>query len=645
MQINDYLRRYPREVLSRPEGRIALTKNDPLLFAILYLPHHLTTNSGSQTLSQFHIELIEWAKTWNKPVSKPAESRDCFIAPRSAGKSTWLFLLLPMWAAAHKHIKFVAAFSDSASQAEDHLQSFKDELDSNERLTRDFPDLCRPLMGSQVKRYVAQSSSQIRQANGFTFMAKGIDAKSLGMKVGNTRPDLLLFDDIEPPESTYSSIEADRRLSTVLNAAFPLNVYARVAIVGTTTMPGSIIDQLRTVAELKSEWFSDSGESLQKPGNFKSLLKGAELGPSSHTVQNGDGSGQEVQKGQNGTGGAFRKSGTKVGSVSDHGSTPPKNADSPKNRAEATESNADSQSEALDGSLTASENVSGEVVHPDSPRASEGPSSPSLSTLADTDNELADDGQEDGQAFYDSLEPELRWVIDANIRVHYFPALITNEDGSEESLWPEFWSLEYLNSIRATRDFAMNYMNKPVSLTADYWQEADIVFKQSPSYGNTLLSIDPAVKTAKSNDYTGFAVLSRGEDGKVYVRHAEQKKIAAGPELKEYVTELCEKFSVGLVYVETNQGGDVWKSIFDGVPAKYRGVHQREKKELRATKALDFYRKKQVVHAAHFDVLQTQMFAFPKVKNDDVLDAVVSGVLYFLGVETKKAAVKRNSYI
>ncbi|MDX2578041.1 hypothetical protein PV332_21535 [Streptomyces scabiei] len=558
MKIETYLRNLPKEViadLSTQEGRIRQTRNDPLLFAIIYLPHHITSDSGSMTLSAFHLELIEWAKSWVNPVTKPREYRDSFIAPRNGGKSTWLFLILPMWGAAHGHIKFLAAFSDSASQAEDHLQSFKDELDSNEALTRDFPDLCTPLMGTQVKRYVAQSSSQIRQANGFTFMAKGIDAKTLGMKVGRQRPDLLLFDDIEPPESTYSAIEAERRLSTVLQAAFPLNIYARVAIVGTTTMPGSVIDQLRTVGELEREWLADR----ETKGSFSELDKG--------------------------NGNAAIKSGTNEFDNSLPISTPLKNTDSPKYWA-----------------------------------------------YEDRD-------------FSESLDPDLRWVVDAKVRVHYFPAIITNEDGSEESLWPEFWPLDDLNDIRHTRDFAMNYMNRPVSLSADYWQDADIANASLEKYGNTILSLDPAVKTAKVNDYTGIAILSRGEDGKIYVRHAEGVRIPPGPQLQEHVTSLCERFSVGLVYVETNQGGDVWKSVLDGIPAKYKGIHNTEKKELRATKALDFYRRKMVVHTGHFDTLLTQMYAYPKVKNDDVLDAVVSGVLYFLGKPQKKPGVKRTSYI
>ncbi|MFF3164094.1 hypothetical protein [Streptomyces sp. NPDC003273] len=489
-------------------------------------------------------------------------------------------------------------------------------------------------MGTQVKRYVAQSSTQIRQANGFTFMAKGIDAKTLGMKVGRQRPDLLLFDDIEPPEATYSKVEAERRLSTVLQAAFPLNIYARVAIVGTTTMPGSIIDQLRTVGELEREWNSQNSPNAQILGNSSEPRKDEKIGHVGlfgHAFET-----KEVNRTER-AGGADQENGSNEIFSTKHVSNPFKST-SPPNYSEPHSLSG----EALEGSVSHSDPLSSHSVQDGSVRGSEGRSEAPTDSLADNGQELADD---DGRAFYESLDPEYRWVIDSNIRVHYFPAVVTKPDGTEVSLWPEFWSLEFLNSIRHTRDFAMNYMNRPVSLSADYWQDADIHIRQSETYGNTLLSLDPAVKTAKSNDYTGIAVLSRGTDGKVYVRHAEGKRLAPGPELQEYITELCERFSVGLVYVETNQGGDVWKSVLDGIPAKYRSVHQTEKKELRATRALDFYRKGEVFHTGHFDALQTQMFAYPKVKNDDVLDAVVSGVLYFLGKPQGKATVKVSSYI
>lgn len=250
------------DMLGIPECRRPLTKYDPLLFALLYLPHHLRDEAeGSPiTFSEFHLELAEDAKRWALPNTEPRADRDAYVCPREAGKSTWLFLILPLWAAAHGHRKFIAAFADSSAQAEKHLLSFKRELENNALIRADYPDLCRP-----GRRPSGTTESDTKEmyiaASKFVFAAKGIDSKSLGMKIGNRRPDLLICDDIEPDESNYSEYQTKQRLGTLQNAILPLNIRARVVISGTTTMPGSIIHQLvKTVThpgEEPAQWVID----------------------------------------------------------------------------------------------------------------------------------------------------------------------------------------------------------------------------------------------------------------------------------------------------------------------------------------------------------------------------------------------------
>lgn len=249
-------------MLKIPECRRLLCKHSPLLFALLYLPHHLRGDEeGARiTLSEFHVELAEAAKRWALPSNEPRANRDAYVCPREAGKSTWLFLILPLWAAAMGHRKFIGAFADAGKQAELHLLSFKQELDNNLLLRQDFPDLCRP--GRRPSGVTeADTQSMLITASGFVFAAKGIDAKALGMKVGKRRPDLLILDDIEPDESNYSAYQKDKRLATLQNAILPLNIRARVVLAGTVTMPGSIVhDLVKTVSmpgEEQAEWVGD----------------------------------------------------------------------------------------------------------------------------------------------------------------------------------------------------------------------------------------------------------------------------------------------------------------------------------------------------------------------------------------------------
>jgi phage terminase large subunit-like protein len=488
----DYLADIPTPLLAVSEGRRELTRLNPMLFALIYLPHHLQDPAtGRITLSEFHVAVAEYGLKWVKKEVDPKEVRDAFIAPRECGKSTWIFTILPLWAAAHGHVKFIAAFSDAASQAEGHLMTFKSELDNNDYLKEDYPELCRPKKSSYTGRPVAQSSSRIWQDNDFVFDANGIDTNSLGKKAGTQRPDLIILDDIEKGEKNYSEYQAGRQKNTVFDDIAPMNMRARMVFVGTTTMPNSVMDQFRKYA----------------------------TGDDSH---------------------------------------------------------------------------------------------------------------------------ELNWIEEQNVTVHYFPAILGGDGGEERSVWPDKWTLEWLQSERHKRYFAKNFMNKPLADDGQFWKDDDVrLDSDCDDFGHTLLSVDPSVTKGKTSDYTGLSVVSRAvsADGKarLYVRHAEQFK--GSPEsLAARVLALCEQYSVGVLYVETNQGGDLWKSVFKEVPAKYRSKHQKLSKEIRAGKALNFYQQDRIRHTQHFPVLEEQMYAFPKVKHDDVLDSVVSGILYFL--DNKSAPIK-----
>lgn len=248
-------------MLAIPECRRALTKYDPLLFALLYLAHHLRGEEEAPiTLSTLHVDMATAAREWALPNREPKAGRDAWICPRDAGKSTWQFLILPTWAGAHGHRRFIAAFAHAGGQAEKHLLSFKREIDNNRLLRADFPEFCRP--GRRPSGTTESDTKEMLiSASGFVFAAKGIDSQALGFKIGNRRPDLLIFDDIEPDESNYSAYQKGQRLATLQNAILPMNLRARVVISGTTTMPGSIIhDLVKTVTEPNeppAEWVTE----------------------------------------------------------------------------------------------------------------------------------------------------------------------------------------------------------------------------------------------------------------------------------------------------------------------------------------------------------------------------------------------------
>ena len=255
-------------LLDSPEGRRALTELDPLLFALVYMPEAITGADGSISFADLHLEMFRNARSWVAPSLLPKENRRAYIAPRECGKSTLIFLLLPLWAAAHGHRKFVVAVADSATQARDHLQTFRQQLETNPRLIMDFPDLCVPAR-RQSGNVVSDSQDDFIAKSGFVFKARGIDSSILGAKVASQRPDLLILDDLEKGESTYSVEQAIKRLETMRSSILPLNLNAVVVLTGTVNMSGSIMDDLARYAQGETVAWVD--EISMKPQIFPAL--------------------------------------------------------------------------------------------------------------------------------------------------------------------------------------------------------------------------------------------------------------------------------------------------------------------------------------------------------------------------------------
>lgn len=495
-----YLARFPKKLMEHPEGRKILTRLDPLMFALTYLRKHLKDGDGRITFADAHFLWVQQALRWAYTTNTTRGDRNAYLAPRATGKSTWWFLLIPLWAAAHGHVRFAAAFADSGGQAELHLATFKREMSDNMLLRADFPDLCEPARRHNG-RTVSDTQTMLYTKSGFAFSAKGIDSTSLGMKIDEHRPDVLIFDDIEPPEGTYSLFQREKRLSTVQNAILPLNEKARVTWVGTVTMPGSLTH---------------------------ALVK--------HSL--------------------------------------------------------------------------GEETEP--------------------------------------------WISDERFTVHHSLPIVTRDDGTERSFWPDKWSLEYLNSIRHTRSYSMNYLNIPVALDGAYWSPDDFKYG-GPQTTYELLAVDPAVTTKKTSDYTGLAVIgyapatrdtpSRAalaaagvpdrSGPQCVVEEATEVRLI-GEALRLHILKILNRRpQIKAIVVEVNQGGEHWGSILHDMPVKILMVTSTISKEARAGNLLNYYQLGRVWHRKELTRLEQQMCSFPKGVNDDMIDAVGSVVLRLLGKKSK----------
>jgi len=217
-------------------------RTSPILFALYYLAPHVMLPGMLHALSDLHIALAMSAKRWMRTDVGPKEIRDAWVAPRDAAKTTWLFLILPLWSMAFGHRKFIVVYSDTEDQAKLHLATLKLQFAQNERLMRDFPELCTPMKTGG--RALKDNDTTYLAANGAIIMVKGMNSATLGVKWDNLRPDALLFDEVEPKKGRYNVEMKRKRLEDLIDVILPCNFSAVVQIAGTTVMAGSIIHNL-----------------------------------------------------------------------------------------------------------------------------------------------------------------------------------------------------------------------------------------------------------------------------------------------------------------------------------------------------------------------------------------------------------------
>jgi hypothetical protein len=232
------------DLLKYSETRRQVALSHPLHFAVIYMSNAITDDDGVLSLNDLHVQMSEHAKLWQYKWGPGNECRHAWIAPRECGKSTWMFRILPLWAAAGGWRKFIAMFQDGGSNASNHFQNLRNTLRDNVLLREDFPELCTP-----SDTYAADTKTMYVSAGGHILMARGFDAANLGMNVNDRRPDLILLDDIEPTGSKYSDDAKEERLATLVEAILPLGSSAVIEITGTTTRRNSMVHDLVRAAK------------------------------------------------------------------------------------------------------------------------------------------------------------------------------------------------------------------------------------------------------------------------------------------------------------------------------------------------------------------------------------------------------------
>ena len=166
--------------------------------------------------------------------------------PRGSGKSA-LLEAAALWTLLYGYHQFIVVICADEGLAANMLESLKTQLESNEALAADFPEVCYPIIclegianrcaGQLYKgerTYIEWTAKKVTlptipgsPASGATVVVSGITGRIRGLKHTkadgtSVRPSLVILDDLQTDESAHSPTQCDTREQTVMGSVLGL---------------------------------------------------------------------------------------------------------------------------------------------------------------------------------------------------------------------------------------------------------------------------------------------------------------------------------------------------------------------------------------------------------------------------------------
>ena len=224
-----------------------------------------------------------------------------------------------------------------------------------------------------------------------------------------------------------------------------------------------------------------------------------------------------------------------------------------------------------------------------------------------------------------------------------FPAIIEHVDGVEDSLWPEFWPIEELQSKRAALDpryWQAQYMQNPTSeegalLKREWWKTWE--FDRPPPCEFIIMSLDAAQEKNTRADYnalTTWGVFFNEEvdNYNIILLNAIKKRLEF-PELKELVLQEYADWEPDAFIVEKKSNGAALYQEMRrmGIPVGEFTPGKGQDKISRVNSVADLFHSG-IVWAPEKRWAQEvieECNDFPSGTNDDLVDATTLAIARF----------------
>lgn len=194
-------------------------------FGQFFFKHHLKLATPD-----FHREIYKLYQNENI-------KRIGIAAPRSHAKSTITDLIFLAWNIVHGKTRFVLLVSDTYSQAALFLETVKAEFESNDLLKSFYGDMCT---GKWSEGEIVVGKTMVK--------AVGAGMKVRGVKYMESRPDLIIVDDLENDEAVESLERRDKMERWFNGALIPsMDKNGRLVMIGTILHYDSLLFKIISI--------------------------------------------------------------------------------------------------------------------------------------------------------------------------------------------------------------------------------------------------------------------------------------------------------------------------------------------------------------------------------------------------------------